>query len=90
MKFPDQSPATAEMLHLKPEDTSLSYIVIDEGQAQHEELKRIGKDIHWLYAELEELGYPRVEDIFYAEWSKHQGFFIKEYKQEGRHEQQKA
>lgn len=40
--------------------------LIVDGKVQQNELKKLGKDTHWLQQKIRKLGYQRVEEIFYA------------------------
>ncbi|RDW15072.1 DUF421 domain-containing protein [Oceanobacillus chungangensis] len=77
MKNELSSPVTAEMLSIKPEETSLSYLLVDEGRIEDKTLEYIGKDEEWLRAQLYEKGYKDLSKIYYAEWSKTHGFVVR-------------
>ncbi|GGN61866.1 DUF421 domain-containing protein [Oceanobacillus indicireducens] len=70
-------PVTAEMLSIQPKEAALSYLVIDEGKIVGTTLEKIGKSETWLKSELAKLGYTEISKIYYAEWSKNDGFTIR-------------
>ncbi|AXI08023.1 hypothetical protein CUC15_03075 [Oceanobacillus zhaokaii] len=72
-----ESPVTAEMLSIETKDTSLSYLLIDEGKIERKTLESIGKDEEWLRAQLYEEGYKDLSKIYYAEWSNMYGFVVR-------------
>lgn len=71
------APVTAEMLSIQPKEAALSYLVIDEGKIVGTILEKIGKSETWLKSELAKLGYTEISKIYYAEWSKNDGFTIR-------------
>ncbi|MBP1915016.1 DUF421 domain-containing protein [Lederbergia galactosidilytica] len=77
LKNENYSPVTAEMLHLHPNKSSLSHLLVDEGKIKEKTLKLIGKNKEWLMNQLNNEGYENIKEIFYAEWSEVNGFTIK-------------
>lgn len=77
------APVTAEMLSIQPKEAALSYLVIDEGKIVGTTLEKIGKSETWLKSELAKLGYTEISKIYYAEWSKNDGFTIRGMMNEG-------
>ncbi|SIB78775.1 Protein of uncharacterised function (DUF421) [Mycobacteroides abscessus subsp. abscessus] len=82
MKNADAEPPTAKMMDIKPPSKEISILLIDEGAIEKENLNFAGKTTDWLLSEIEKLGYERAEDIYYAEWNKEDGFYIKGYDEE--------
>lgn len=76
MKKEEKSAATAQLLGLKPEKESLTYLLIDEGVIKKKELQKIGKDESWLRQLLHDHGYHQIEPIYYAEWSETNGLIV--------------
>lgn len=72
---------TPEMLELEPEDDSLNFLFVDEGEINENILEYAGKSKAWLNDELQNAGYANIQDILYAEWSETEGFFVKAYKE---------
>lgn len=72
-------PPTVDMLNLEVGDEDPSVLLIDEGKLHKENLQFAGKTTEWLQAELEKVGYSRISDIYFAEWSSSNGFFIRTY-----------
>ena len=78
-KYAKQDNVTPSMLGIEPEDESLNFLFIDEGEINEAILKYTGKSKEWLYDELQKEGYGNIKEILYAEWSETDGFFIKTY-----------
>ncbi|WP_409300919.1 DUF421 domain-containing protein [Peribacillus sp. SCS-155] len=68
LTYPDQ-PATEEP----------SILVVNEGNIHENNLQFLGKGKEWLLEGLKKEGHTNVEEIYYAEWSKPEGFYIKKY-----------
>jgi uncharacterized membrane protein YcaP (DUF421 family) len=79
MKTESSSEVTAEMLDLQPRKTSLSYLLVDEGQIEWKQLDAIGKDENWLRELLKKQGYEKIGNIYYAEWSEEHGLIVTLY-----------
>lgn len=79
MKYSSQEPPTADMLDMKVIDQSPSVLLIDEGKIKQELLQFAGKTTKWLQDELRKEGYSAIDNIFLAEWSATDGFYIKTY-----------
>ncbi|MEJ8765849.1 DUF421 domain-containing protein [Oceanobacillus sp. HCA-5259] len=77
LEYERSVPVTAEMLSIQPKEAALSYLVIDEGKIVGTILEKIGKSETWLKSELAKLGYTEISKIYYAEWSKNDGFTIR-------------
>lgn len=56
-----------------------TYLLVNERKIQEHALYSIGKNKEWLITNLTKKGYPDVEQIAYAEWSKKNGFYIQKY-----------
>lgn len=83
LEYERSVPVTAEMLSIQPKEAALSYLVIDEGKIVGTILEKIGKSETWLKSELAKLGYTEISKIYYAEWSKNDGFTIRGMMNEG-------
>ncbi|SDI79478.1 DUF421 domain-containing protein [Alteribacillus bidgolensis] len=57
-----------------------TYLVVEEKDINDRNLKLMGKSKEWLLDELQKLNY-HLEDIYFAEWSKTDGFFIQSYQE---------
>lgn len=68
---------TAGMLNIDPGESTLSYLLVDEGKIEKKELQLIGKDENWLIEQLKKEGYSDIRKIYYAEWSKENGFVVR-------------
>jgi uncharacterized membrane protein YcaP (DUF421 family) len=77
MKHEASTPVTANMLSIKPDETSLTYLLVDEGKIEKKTLTEIGKDENWLRTQLDEKGYQDLSNIYYAEWSEMNGFVVR-------------
>ncbi|CAM4100775.1 DUF421 domain-containing protein [Lederbergia lenta] len=78
-KYSSSEPPTAAMLHMEVKDEAPSVLLIDEGKIKKEILQFAGKTTNWLQDELKKEGYAAIENIFFAEWSATDGFYIKTY-----------
>jgi len=57
----------------------LSYLLVEEGAAEPKVLETIGKDEKWLHNRLYEEGYSEIKEIFYCEWTKEEGIYVRTY-----------
>ncbi|WP_210364719.1 DUF421 domain-containing protein [Bacillus sp. REN3] len=76
MLKPEEQPVTYSGMDIKAPNSDISVIVVDEGKPRHENLKKIGKDEKWLVRSLKEHGINDLPNVFFAEWSETDGFFI--------------
>ncbi|CEG25398.1 DUF421 domain-containing protein [Bacillus sp. B-jedd] len=79
MKKVSADTVTPAMLNIEPKEVDPSLLLVDEGEIKEDELKKTGKDKQWLKEELQKEGSEKIEDIYYAEWSPQEGFFIRHY-----------
>ncbi|RFU67710.1 DUF421 domain-containing protein [Peribacillus saganii] len=56
-----------------------SILLVDEGRILEHNLEIAGKDTDWLMNGLSKEGISDIKDIYYAEWSIPEGFFIKKF-----------
>ncbi|ALC92510.1 hypothetical protein AM500_24140 [Bacillus sp. FJAT-18017] len=82
MKYASADPVTPEILNVDTKDEEPALMLVDEGRIVEEDLKKTGKDEKWLKDELRKEGYDDISTIYYAEWSKQGGFYIKEFEKE--------
>ncbi|WP_180955203.1 YetF domain-containing protein [Peribacillus deserti] len=68
LKYPDL-PVTEEP----------SVLLVNDGKVHEDNLKEVGQNMEWLTENLKLEGIPEIKDIYYAEWSKPEGFFVKKY-----------
>jgi uncharacterized membrane protein YcaP (DUF421 family) len=80
MKYRKEDPVTPEMMGMDTEDIDPSILLIDEGEVVDSGLKLAGKDGEWLKDSIKKAGYNDIKDIFCAEWSEKEGFYIVAYK----------
>ena len=59
-------PVTPSDMNLSPEQTTLGYDLIMDGQVMTQNLKKSGRDMNWLSSEIKKQGYNSPSDIFYA------------------------
>lgn len=71
----EQVPVRSELLDNFKEN-SISYLFIDGGQIEYNALTAANVDENWLEKTLKEETGHRMEDIYVAEWSKSEGFFV--------------
>ncbi|WP_071459649.1 DUF421 domain-containing protein [Bacillus massilinigeriensis] len=79
MASPASSPVTPNQLGIDTPKISPSYMLVDEGKVLEKALKSMGKNVDWLEASLAEMGYENIHEIYYAEWSLQNGFYVKCY-----------
>ena len=77
METDASSTVTAGMLNIDPGESTLSHLLVDEGRIEKKELQLIGKDENWLIEQLKKEGYSDIRQIYYAEWSKVNGFVVR-------------
>ncbi|WP_079507814.1 DUF421 domain-containing protein [Mesobacillus jeotgali] len=73
---PKAQTPTYDGLGVQAPGTDIPEIVVDEGKPEMNGLKNIGKDENWLSQKLSEEGVQELNDIYYAEWSESDGFYI--------------
>lgn len=71
---------TNEDMKLKIDEEDPTILLVDEGQINEDSLEQIGKSADWLKSEMEQFGYTELKELFYCNWSRTEGFFIKTYK----------
>lgn len=71
------SPVTANMLSINPKKATITHLLVDEGRIEKKALNHIQKDEKWLQTQLAENGYKDLSKIYYAEWSKVDGFVVR-------------
>lgn len=66
--------------YLEEFDTNVpSYLLVEDGQVHHKNLKQSAKDEDWLLDELAKQGY-QLNNIYFAEWDANDGFLVQTYK----------
>lgn len=71
----EESPVRSELLDNFNEN-SISYLFIDGGKIEYNALTAANVDKDWLEETLKEETGHRLEDVFVAEWSESEGFFV--------------
>lgn len=69
----EKSAATAEMLNIKPAQSGMSYIIVDNGTPVRECMKNLGLSDNWLYNQLKRNKIKSVKDIFYLSFEENTG-----------------
>lgn len=64
-------------LSVSPKESSINYLLINNGVLMKKELEKLNKNEEWLLRLLEEKGHKDVKNIIYAEWSATDGLYIK-------------
>ncbi|RAI81095.1 DUF421 domain-containing protein [Macrococcoides goetzii] len=64
-------------LSISPKESSIDYLLINNGVILKKELDKLNKNEAWLLQLLEEKGHKDVKNIIYAEWSAIDGLYIK-------------
>jgi uncharacterized membrane protein YcaP (DUF421 family) len=79
-RFGKYEPVTPEVMGINSAGNSPSILLIDEGEVVEQGLNRIGENSAWLKDSLKKEGHSNIKNIFCAEWSKEDGFYIVTYK----------
>lgn len=77
MQKASEEPLTREDYMDSYPQNVLTYLFVEKGKVDHSDLKLAGKKEEWLIKSLKEKGY-RLENIEFAEWNEHDGFYIQE------------
>lgn len=64
-------------LSISPKESSINYLLINNGVILKKELAKLNKDEAWLLQLLEKEGHNNVNHIIYAEWSATDGIYLK-------------
>ncbi|MBT2688890.1 DUF421 domain-containing protein [Bacillus sp. ISL-47] len=80
MRYRKEDPVTPGMMEMEVEDKEPSILLIDEGEVVESGLKMVGKDGGWLKESIRKEGFNVIKEIFCAEWSEEEGFYIVTYK----------
>lgn len=67
---------TREELNLQPKRVSLPTTLIIDGEVLWDNLKEAGLNKRWLEEQIQEQGFVKPEQIFYAEWQEDQSLYI--------------
>ena len=65
IQTPENNPVTPKLLGITPPDSSISYIIIDNGSLIKSNLKRLGRDLKWLYEQLNRKKIKNISNVFY-------------------------
>ena len=76
MQYAGEEPPTRNELKTDYPENILSYLLVDGGKVEDRILKEIDKDEAWLRQKLKEERGIELEDVFFAEWDEHNGFFV--------------
>jgi uncharacterized membrane protein YcaP (DUF421 family) len=79
-KFSKYEPVTPEAMGIDVHEDNPSILLVDEGEVVEDGLEEIGKDSSWLKESLRKEGQSNIKNIFCAEWSEEDGFYIVPYK----------
>ncbi|WP_286230836.1 DUF421 domain-containing protein [Neobacillus mesonae] len=79
MKYPEFDPVTPAQLKVEADSNEPSILLVDEGRIEEKGLRMIDKDEDWLRESLKKEGYGSIEEIYCAEWTEREGFFIQKY-----------
>lgn len=61
---PEQQPVTAAQMGVAPDDTGYFSILINNGRIIDKNLKRMGRNEHWLQKQLQQRGAQSVRDVY--------------------------
>lgn len=76
MQYAANEPISREEMKDDFMENRLSYLFIDGGKIEYETLHDAGHDEHWLRKKIDEDTDYNFDDIYFAEWSENEGFFI--------------
>jgi len=76
MKKPAFQTPNKKDLNVYPEENYLPFTLISDGEIIEDNVKEAGLDKEWLHEELRRQNYNRVEDVFYAEYTKGKKLFL--------------
>ena len=76
VKYASEEPAQRSELLSDYKENSMSFLFIDAGKVEYRTLQAAGYDKDWLERTIEEETGYESKDIFLAEWSEAEGFFI--------------
>lgn len=76
IKYADEEPPVRREVLDDHKENSISYLFIDGGKIEHRALQAAGFDEDWLERTIVEEMECKIEDIFVAEWSDTEGFFV--------------
>ncbi|HLR52750.1 MAG TPA: DUF421 domain-containing protein [Candidatus Avamphibacillus sp.] len=76
MKKPAYQTPNKKDLNVYPEEVYLPFTLISDGEIIEDNLNEAGLDKEWLHDELRRQNYDRVEDVFYAEYTKGKKLFL--------------
>jgi uncharacterized membrane protein YcaP (DUF421 family) len=76
LEKPEAQTLTYAGSNLEAPANGIAETVIDEGKPVWKALKNLGRDETWLKARLADEGVGDIDDIYFAEWSEANGFYI--------------
>ncbi|MBT2756792.1 DUF421 domain-containing protein [Mesobacillus foraminis] len=76
---PEAQQVTYKGLNVKAPIQNPTQIVIDDGKPNQKGLKALNKDARWLKESLKKNGVQDLKNVYYAEWSQSDGFYIRLY-----------
>lgn len=76
VRYASEEPAQRNELLDDYKENAMSFLFIDAGKVEHRALHAAGYDEDWLERTVEEETGYKTKDIFLAEWSETEGFFI--------------
>src|SRR5699024_10739277 len=76
VRYAGEEPAHRSELLEDYQENAMSFLFIDGGKIEYRALQAAGYDEDWLERTVEEETGYKAKDIFLAEWSETEGFFI--------------
>ncbi|HLS22337.1 MAG TPA: DUF421 domain-containing protein [Pseudogracilibacillus sp.] len=70
---------TREDMKIVPTKAEMAFTLINDGEIIHDNLEEIDRTETWLQNELRKQNFEKVEDVFYAEYTKDKPLFIQPY-----------
>lgn len=85
LKKSDFQTPTRKDMKLSPQDVPLPTTIISDGEMIYDNLKEKNLTEEWVLQQIQEQGYDKVEDVFYAEYTSGEDLFILPFLKRGHH-----
>ncbi|WP_085992699.1 DUF421 domain-containing protein [Oceanobacillus senegalensis] len=76
MKKSDYQTPTRKDMKLAPQDVTLPITLVNDGEIIYDNLKEKNLTEEWLFEQLREQGFDKIEEVFYVEYNKGQDLFV--------------
>lgn len=79
MQYAREEPPKRDEIMKDYSENSMPELLIDTGKVEYKRLEKLGVDEDWLREEVKKETGEDLEDIYFAEWDKQNGFFIQKH-----------